>query len=181
MWAIVPFDVGRDYAMWASITVKQQMWPTSQRNRRPHHTGISGPHHTGITGPLGPEYATAKVTPSFRQRRRSDSKRETSSQNAQNTLMLCFLCTNVHRSRSCANTSGRVLMPQCLGVADFHAGRIVHDADRSADLLGTSEPPFSAHPKEGCLTYCFNLNVRFVFGFALNVYIRVKQRSSEIA
>ena len=43
MWAIVPFDVGRDYAMWASITVKQKMRPTSQRNPGPHHTGISGP------------------------------------------------------------------------------------------------------------------------------------------
>jgi hypothetical protein len=35
--------VGRDYAMWASITVKQKMRPTSQRNPGPHHTGISGP------------------------------------------------------------------------------------------------------------------------------------------
>jgi hypothetical protein len=43
MWATVPFDVGRDYAMWASITVKQKMRPTSQRNPGPHHTGISGP------------------------------------------------------------------------------------------------------------------------------------------
>ena len=43
MWAIVPFDVGRDYAMWASITLKQKMRPTSQRSRGPHHTGISGP------------------------------------------------------------------------------------------------------------------------------------------
>jgi len=39
MWAaitvvlgIVPFDVGRDYAMWATITVKQKMRPTSERN-----------------------------------------------------------------------------------------------------------------------------------------------------
>ncbi|MHB8304276.1 MAG: hypothetical protein ACYDC6_15915, partial [Acidobacteriaceae bacterium] len=31
-WAIVPFDVGRDYAMWAAITVKQKLRPTSQRN-----------------------------------------------------------------------------------------------------------------------------------------------------
>jgi hypothetical protein len=44
MWVTVPFDVGRDYAMWASITVKQKMRPTSQRNPGPHHTGISGPH-----------------------------------------------------------------------------------------------------------------------------------------
>jgi len=31
-WAIVPFHVGRDYAMWATITVKQKM--------RPHQNGI---------------------------------------------------------------------------------------------------------------------------------------------
>ena len=43
-WAIVPFDVGRDYAMWAAITVKQKMRPTSERNPGPHHTGIRGPH-----------------------------------------------------------------------------------------------------------------------------------------
>ncbi|MHB1675023.1 MAG: hypothetical protein ACYCSP_12325, partial [Acidobacteriaceae bacterium] len=43
-WAIVPFDVGRDYAMWAAITVKQKLRPTSQRNPGPHHTGTSGPH-----------------------------------------------------------------------------------------------------------------------------------------
>jgi integrase len=36
--------VGRDYAMWATITVKQKMRPTSERNPGPHHTGISGPH-----------------------------------------------------------------------------------------------------------------------------------------
>lgn len=41
MWAIVLFDVGRDYAMWASITVKQKMRPTSQRNPGPHHNGIA--------------------------------------------------------------------------------------------------------------------------------------------
>jgi hypothetical protein len=44
MWATITFDVGRDYAMWATITVKQKMRPTSQPNRGPHHTGISGPH-----------------------------------------------------------------------------------------------------------------------------------------
>ena len=43
VWATIPFDVGRDYAMWATITVKQKMRPTSQRNPGPHHTGISGP------------------------------------------------------------------------------------------------------------------------------------------
>jgi len=43
-WAIVPFDVDRDYAMWATITVKHKMRPTSQRNPGPHHNGISGPH-----------------------------------------------------------------------------------------------------------------------------------------
>ena len=43
-WAIVPFHVGRDYAMWATITVKQKMRPTSERNPGPHHTGISSPH-----------------------------------------------------------------------------------------------------------------------------------------
>ena len=43
-WAIVPFDVDRDYAMWATITVKQKMRPTSERNPGPHHNGISGPH-----------------------------------------------------------------------------------------------------------------------------------------
>ena len=42
--AIVPFVVGRDYAMWATITVKQKMRPTSERNPGPHHTGICGPH-----------------------------------------------------------------------------------------------------------------------------------------
>jgi len=42
--AIVPFVVGRDYAMWATITVKQKMRPTSQRNPGPRHTGISGSH-----------------------------------------------------------------------------------------------------------------------------------------
>jgi transcription antitermination factor NusG len=36
--------MGRDYAMWATITVKQKMRPTSERNPGPHHTGISGPH-----------------------------------------------------------------------------------------------------------------------------------------
>jgi hypothetical protein len=36
--------VGRDYAMWATITVKHKMRPTSQRNPGPHHTGICGPH-----------------------------------------------------------------------------------------------------------------------------------------
>jgi hypothetical protein len=40
IWATVPFDVGTDYAMWAPITVKQQMVPTSQRNRLPTSTGI---------------------------------------------------------------------------------------------------------------------------------------------
>jgi hypothetical protein len=35
----IPVDVGRDYAMWATITVKQECGP--------HHTGISG-HFTGI-------------------------------------------------------------------------------------------------------------------------------------
>ncbi|MDR5729496.1 MAG: hypothetical protein RB191_18940, partial [Terriglobia bacterium] len=34
----------RDYAMWATITVKHKMRPTSERNPGPHHTGISGPH-----------------------------------------------------------------------------------------------------------------------------------------
>jgi hypothetical protein len=36
--------VGRDYAVWATITVKQKMRPKSQPNRGPHHTGMSGPH-----------------------------------------------------------------------------------------------------------------------------------------
>ena len=40
----ITFHVGRDYAMWATITVKQKMRPTSERNPGPHHTGISGPH-----------------------------------------------------------------------------------------------------------------------------------------
>jgi hypothetical protein len=44
MWATITFDVGRDYAMWATITVKQKMRPTSQPNRGPHHTVICGPH-----------------------------------------------------------------------------------------------------------------------------------------
>jgi hypothetical protein len=43
IWATVPFDVGTDYAMWAPITVKQQMLPTSQRNSCPHQTE-SGAH-----------------------------------------------------------------------------------------------------------------------------------------
>ena len=30
--------------MWATITVKHKMRPTSERNPGPHHTGISGPH-----------------------------------------------------------------------------------------------------------------------------------------
>jgi hypothetical protein len=38
MWAPITFDVGSDYAMWAPITVKQQMLPTSHRNRCPHQT-----------------------------------------------------------------------------------------------------------------------------------------------
>ena len=35
--------MGRDYAAWATITVKQEMRPTSQPNRGLHHTGMSGP------------------------------------------------------------------------------------------------------------------------------------------
>lgn len=38
MWAIVPFDVGHDYAMWATIMVKRKMRPTSQRNCGPLQT-----------------------------------------------------------------------------------------------------------------------------------------------
>jgi hypothetical protein len=43
MWALVPFHVGTDYGMWALITVKPQMLPTSQRNGCPHQTE-SGAH-----------------------------------------------------------------------------------------------------------------------------------------
>src|ERR1035441_2116469 len=43
MWGIVPFDVVTDYAMWAPITVKPKMLPTSQRNPCPHHSGIRCP------------------------------------------------------------------------------------------------------------------------------------------
>jgi hypothetical protein len=31
------------HSMWATITVKQEMRPTSQPIRGPHHTGMSGP------------------------------------------------------------------------------------------------------------------------------------------
>jgi hypothetical protein len=41
--------LGRDYAMWATITVKQKMRPTSHRNQWPTSNGITGPHR--------PEYA----------------------------------------------------------------------------------------------------------------------------
>jgi hypothetical protein len=39
----VTFHVGSDYAMWAPITVKPKMLPTSQRNHCPHQTE-SGAH-----------------------------------------------------------------------------------------------------------------------------------------
>jgi hypothetical protein len=44
MWAAITVLLGRDYAMWATITVKHKMRPTSERNPGPHHTGICGPH-----------------------------------------------------------------------------------------------------------------------------------------
>jgi hypothetical protein len=39
----IPVDVGRDYAMWATITVKQKCGP--------HHTGISGALHRNTHHP----------------------------------------------------------------------------------------------------------------------------------
>jgi hypothetical protein len=39
----IPVDVGRDYAMWATITVKQKCGL--------HHTGISGPLHRNTHHP----------------------------------------------------------------------------------------------------------------------------------
>ena len=51
MRAIVPFDVGRDYAMWVTITVKQKMRPTSPRNHWPTWTGIR--KKSPITSPYG--------------------------------------------------------------------------------------------------------------------------------
>jgi serine/threonine-protein kinase HipA len=43
MWAVIPFHVGTVYAMWAPITVKPKILPTSRRNRCPHHS-VFGAH-----------------------------------------------------------------------------------------------------------------------------------------
>ena len=45
LWAAVPFHVGTDYAMWALITVKPGILPTSQRNRCPHQSVFSAHIH----------------------------------------------------------------------------------------------------------------------------------------
>ena len=39
----ITFDVGTDYAMWALITVKPGILPTSRRNRCPHQS-VFGAH-----------------------------------------------------------------------------------------------------------------------------------------
>jgi hypothetical protein len=62
-----PFDVGHDYAMWATITGETkntahfatESRPTSHRNQRPTSHRNQRPTSNGITGPLGPEYAYA--------------------------------------------------------------------------------------------------------------------------
>jgi len=64
IWDTVPFDVGTDYAMWAPITVKQQMLPTSERNRCPHR--MESPAHIDRnTQPSLASTTTARQETSF--------------------------------------------------------------------------------------------------------------------